>query len=142
MARIDYQLAHLIHIDPEAAKKQILDVMRAEKMHMTNTAAKIGCTHGTLLGWIARLDAIKGVKMTEAIASLKAKAEKEGWHWVNHGNPNSKGRPPLSDAEKKRRAKERATATAAHAAKRKAQSAKRTSAAAAIRRVKITTKAA
>ncbi len=144
MARVDYQLAHLIHIDPKAAKKEILDVLRGQKMHMTNAAAAIGCTHGTLLGWIARLDAIEGIGMTEAITALKAKAEKEGWHWVNHGNPNSKGRPPLTEAEKKRRAKERAAATAAHATKRKAQSAKRTAAASAVdrRRVKLATKAA
>ena len=121
MARVDHQLAHLIHVDAEAARDQILEALRAEKMHMSKTAARIGCTHGTLLNWIKKLDSIKGVKIAEAIASLKAVAENEGWHWVNTGNPNSRGRPPLSAAEKKRRAEARAVAAQAPA-KRAARS--------------------
>ena len=112
MARINYKLTHLIYVDPDAAKKELLEALRAEKMHMGKTAASIGCTHGTLLGWIEKLDTL-GKNMTDAVLKLKVKALKEGWHWVNTGNPNGQGRPKLSMAEKKRRAEARAAMTPA-----------------------------
>lgn len=93
MARVNYLIAHLIHTDPKAARDQILEAFRAEKMHVGNAAKRIGCTHGTLLIWIAKLE------MGPAVAKLKKLAEREGWHHENHG-----GRPRLKPAERKARA--------------------------------------
>lgn len=88
MARMNYPIAHLIHIDPAKAKKQILDALRSAGMHMANAAASFGCTHGTFLMWIKKLD------MREAIDDLRQTAKKKGWHHDHVG-----GRPPGAGAK-------------------------------------------
>lgn len=83
MARVDYPITHLIHIDPTKARKQILDALREQKMHMANVAKAFGCTHGTLLTWVKKLD------LREAIDDLRETAKAKGWHHDHVG-----GRPP------------------------------------------------
>ena len=92
MARVNHLLAHLIYTDPGEAKKQILEAFRREKMHVGNTAARIGCTHGTLLIWIARLTGLRS-----QIDKLKARAQDEGWHYVKEERG---GRPKMSEDDR------------------------------------------
>lgn len=89
MARVNYKIAHLIHTDPNEAKNQILEALRTEKMHIGNAAHRIGCTHGTLLIWMKKLE------MQKAVDKLKATALKEGWHHEERG-----GRPKMTKSEK------------------------------------------
>jgi DNA primase large subunit len=102
MARVNHLIAHLIHTDPKAAKQAILDALEAEKMVMGQAAAHIGCTHGTLLVWIAKLD------MSPAVEKLRLRAMREGWLHIPQG-----GRPKMT-------AKARAEALAAREAKKAA----------------------
>ena len=51
-------------------------------MHKSNTAKALGCTHGTLLRWIAKL------KMVVEVQVLTAKAPTEEWYFAgNRGRP-------------------------------------------------------
>ncbi len=97
MARVNHQIAHLIHIDAKAASKKILEALRAEKMHMGNTAARIGCTHGTLLLWIKKLDMVEPVEKLRLgmIEQLRRQSKREGVR-----EPRFGGRQKMSTEER------------------------------------------
>lgn len=82
MAFADHEMTHLIQVSPGKAREKIKRVLKSQGAHMANTAKVFGCTHGTLLRWIERLD------MKQAVADLVDLAKAEGWHQT--GN---KGRP-------------------------------------------------
>lgn len=85
MARVNHVISHLIHLDPKKAKDLILTALRDNKMHVGDAAKAIGCTHGTLLIWIGKLE------MQPAVEKLRALATREGWHHDRHG-----GRPKMT----------------------------------------------
>lgn len=85
MARKNYAIGHLIHIDPADAKKQLLDMLREEKMHMSNVAKRIGCTPGTLINWFNAL------AMKDEVDEMRATARREGWHFDISGRPKAFG---------------------------------------------------
>jgi transposase-like protein len=96
MPRVNHQIAHLIHVDAAKAKKQILDALREEGMHMANAAARIGCTHGTLLVWVKKLD------MQADIDALRDVAKRNGWHHDHvGGRPRGPGKVARERAEKR-----------------------------------------
>ncbi len=86
------QMRALITVEPGKAKEKILAALKTSKVHMATAAAALGCTHGTLLRWIADLE------LTRAVEQMKGKAIKEGWH---HGRKG--GRPVGKTASARRK---------------------------------------
>ncbi len=77
-----HEMGYLIRFDPAEAKKRILEALRLEGVHKGNASTRLGCRHGTLIRWIEQL------KLAPAIATMTARAVREGWH---HGHVG--GRP-------------------------------------------------
>lgn len=72
----------LIALEPAKASKMILDALRTAGMHKGNAAKEMGCSHGTLLRWIARLD------LDTKITQMMEVAERRGWrHNGRTGRP-------------------------------------------------------
>lgn len=84
----------LIDLEPEKAKKEILTMLRSTGGHRANAAKEFGCTHGTLLRWIARLGG-----MESELKAMDKALEDSGKHL------GKSGRPPLPESERKARAK-------------------------------------
>lgn len=75
----------LIQVDPSKAKAQILAALKQTGVHKGDAAAQLGCSHGTLLRWIAELG------LSVEVEAMAERAAREGWH---HGkNRQSPGRP-------------------------------------------------
>lgn len=94
MSYVNHDINAMIFLNQESAKKRILDVLKKTKMHKGEAAKELGCSHATLLRWIARL------QLDEAIDKLQARAHEKGWHFRR--NPSS-GRPKGSKDKKPRK---------------------------------------
>lgn len=78
----------LIQLNPDEARKRILEALKKSGFNRTNAVAQFGCSPWTFIKWIERLD------LTDAIVKLETKAKKEGWYIGRHGGKRL-GRPPL-----------------------------------------------
>jgi predicted transcriptional regulator len=72
MAYANHEINALITIDPNKAKDAICAALRDAGMHKGNAADRLGCTHSTLLRWIAKLD------LDARIEKMLKQAEKDG----------------------------------------------------------------
>lgn len=99
-----HELASLIETNPKEAGEKILKAIRSARAHKGDAAKQLGCSHQTLLRWIARLGISKDVE------KLVTEAEKKGWIHDKIG-----GRPPGPDKKprKRRGSPRRASAAAA-----------------------------
>jgi hypothetical protein len=86
-----------IRLLPDEARQEITDAFVQARCHRTRAAEALGCTLGTLISWIDRLN------LREAFKEIEERAKKEGWH---HGRDRlSPGRPkkkPVAAAKKTR----------------------------------------
>lgn len=82
MSNKSHVLRHLIHVDPKAAGDQILKAIWDAQCHKGNAAKALGCRHGTMLKWIAKL----GIE--ERVEQLIERAKKSGHYGVSRGSPN------------------------------------------------------
>ena len=74
-----------MQLQPEAAKKKLIDALKKNGVHLGNTAEALGISYNTFLRWVEQL------QLGETIKQLKIKAEKEGWRHTQ--NTPSTGRP-------------------------------------------------
>lgn len=86
----------LIVLDPKEASKKILKVLKEVGMRKGDAAATLGCSHGTLIRWIEKLN------LSSTIDAMYEVAKSEGWAYERR--PGS-GRPRGSKdkASRKRR---------------------------------------
>jgi transposase len=77
-----HDLSALIEAKPKEAAERIMVALRQAKAHKADAAKRLGCSHQTLLRWIAKLG------IGAQVDKLIARAEREGWH---HGRTG--GRP-------------------------------------------------
>lgn len=94
-----HELGSLIEYKPKEATERILNALREAKAHKADAAKLLGCSHGTLLRWIAKLG------IGPQIDKLVAKAEREGWHHGRTGGrPRGSVKVKAARPAKKRRA--------------------------------------
>lgn len=69
----------LVKVDPDKARKRIIDAFVKGEAHYQRAAALLDCHHHSYTRWAEML----GIK--KELEKLEAKAEKEGWHHGVHG---------------------------------------------------------
>lgn len=84
-----HKMRSMIEIEPEAARKEMIDAFVKAKCHYQDASDIIGCKPHTFTRW-ARLLGIK-----EKLEKLEAKAEKEGWHHGRKGGAGFHKNPEL-----------------------------------------------
>ena len=82
MAYRRQEIGLLAQVDPEEAKRRIVEALQASGCHRDEAASAMGCSKHTLWRWIVSLD------LEATITKLEKRAVREGWH---HGK---RGRPP------------------------------------------------
>lgn len=97
MSHRDHALRALILVNPKEAKERILSAIQKKKGHQGDAAKHLGCSHGTLIRWIAALD------MSKDIDALIAKMKKEG----TFHEKNSRGGFTADRRRKKKRTETR-----------------------------------
>lgn len=84
MSYSNHEINVLIFLDPEAAKKKILNALKKAGMRKGDAAVLLKCSHATLIRWIDRLE------LQVKIEELQEVAKSEGW--IYERRPGS-GRP-------------------------------------------------
>lgn len=98
---MSHEIFALIIADPPRASKIILGSLKENGMHKGQTAEALGCTHGTLLRWIAKLE------LSDQIDRMVEKADTQGWrHNGRTGRPRGTtvangAAPPLRKKKRK-----------------------------------------